>query len=96
MESDRWSSSSGTVMISETRATSEFRSEKIVRSDTEWDVTVTAIEQSDSEETEIAVSRDILGARPAGGLALAQSLSLITCVSEQKMSKRLNITASET
>ena len=71
MVSDRWSSSSGTVMISETRATSGFRSEEIVWADSELEVIVTAIGESDSEETEIGVSRDILGAGPAGGLALS-------------------------
>jgi len=66
MVSDRWSSSSGTVMISETRATSGFRSEEIVCAGSELDVIVTAIGESDSEETEIGVSRDILGAGPTG------------------------------
>ena len=58
-------------MISETRATSGFRSEEIVWDDSELDVIVTAIGESDSEETEIGVSRDIPGAGPAGGLALS-------------------------
>ena len=66
-------------MISETRATSWFRSEEIVCADSELDVIVTAIEESDSEEIEIGASRDSLGAGPAGGLALSRALRLITC-----------------
>ena len=52
-------------MISETRATSGFRSKEIVCAESEVDVIVIAIGESDSEETEIGVSRDILGAGPA-------------------------------
>ena len=65
--------------FSETRATSGFRSEEIVWADSELDVIVAAIGESDSEETEIGVSRDILGAGQAGGLALSQAVRLITC-----------------
>ena len=66
MVSDRWSASSlCTVMISETRATSGFSSEEIVRAESEADVIVTAIGESESEEIEIDDSRDILEAESA-------------------------------
>ena len=47
-----------------------FPVKEIVWADSELDVIVTAIEKTDSEETDIGVSHDILGAEPAGGLAL--------------------------
>ena len=40
--------------------------EEIVWADSELKMIVTAIGESDSEETEIGVSRNILGAGPAG------------------------------
>ena len=71
-------------MISETRATSGFRSEEIVCAESELDVIVTATGESDSEETEIGVprrprsefhatssGRGQLAREQAGGLALS-------------------------
>ena len=58
-------------MISITRATSGSQSEEIVWADSELDAIVTAIGESDSEETEIGVSHDILEAGPADFLDLS-------------------------
>ena len=64
-------------MISQTRATSGFRSEETVCAESKADVIVTAIGESDSEEIEIGVSRDILEAGPASRGAGWRSSSLL-------------------